>query len=123
MTKISIEKAIELTDTCLCCNTLEEIHNKLKEYNRKNHTEYILEIKYVLYTTKNCGICNMIKNLISSQYLKIKNIEATEKEVSYLQKNNIGTFPVLKLKSGKKVEFISGKKAGEFIAENMDMFK
>lgn len=123
MKKISIEKATQLTDTCLCCNTLEEIQNKLKEYNQKNNTRYILEIEYVLYTTKNCGICNMVKNLISSQYLKIKNIEATEKEVLYLQKNNIGTFPVLELKAGKKSQFISGKDVGEYLASNLEKFK
>ena len=121
--KISIEKAVELTDTCLCCNTIQEIQDKLKDYNRKNNTRYILEIEYVLYTTKNCGICNMVKNLISSQYLKIKNIEATEKEVLYLQKNNIGTFPVLELKAGKKSQFISGKDVGEYLASNLEKFK
>lgn len=123
MTKISIENAVQLTDTCMCCNTLEEIKEKLKEYNQKNHTEYILEIEYVLYTTKNCGMCNMVKNLISSQYLKIKNIEATEKEVLYLQKNDIGTFPVLELKAGKKSQFISGKDVGEYLASNLEKFK
>lgn len=119
MTKISIENAVQLTG----CNKLEEIKEKLKEYNKKNHTEYILEIEYVLYTTKNCGMCNMVKNLISSQYLKIKNIEATEKEVLYLQKNEIGTFPVLELKTGERVEFVYGKNVGSFIATNLEMFK
>ena len=121
--KISIEKAIKLTDTCLCCNTIKEIQDKLKEYNRKNHTEYVLEIEYVLYTTKNCGICNMVKNLINSKNLKISIKESDGNDIDYLTKNKVSTFPVLEIKSGEKKEFISGKTAGEFIAANMEKFK
>lgn len=123
MKKISIEKATQLTDTCLCCNTLEEIHNKLKEYNQKNNTRYILEMQYMCYTTTNCGVCNMVKNLISSQNLKISIKESDENDVEYLIKNKISNFPVLLIKSGEKVKFISGKEAGEYIASNLQKFK
>ena len=123
MKKISIEKATQLTDTCLCCNTLEEIHNKLKEYNQKNNTRYILEMQYMCYTTTNCGVCNMVKNLISSQNLKISIKESDENDVEYLIKNKISNFPVLLIKSGEKVKFISGKGAGEYIASNLQKFK
>ena len=121
--KISIEKAVELTDTCLCCNTIKEIEEKLKEYNKKNNTEYILEIEYVLYTTKNCGICNMVKHLISAQNLKIIIRESDENDIQYLIKNKISNFPVLQIKAGEKVEFIFGKDAGEYIASNLQKFK
>ena len=123
MKKISIEKATQLTDTCLCCNTMEEIHNKLKEYNQKNNTRYILEMQYMCYTTTNCGVCNMVKNLISSQNLKISIKESDENDVEYLIKNKISNFPVLLIKSGEKVKFISGKEAGEYIASNLQKFK
>jgi glutaredoxin len=121
--KISIEKAVELTDTCLCCNTIKEIEEKLKEYNKKNNTEYILEIEYVLYTTKNCGICNMVKHLINSKNLKISIKESDENDIQYLIKNKISNFPVLQIKAGEKVEFIFGKDAGEYIASNLQKFK
>lgn len=121
--KISIEKAVELTDTCLCCNTIKEIEEKLKEYNKKNNTEYILEIEYVLYTTKNCGICNMVKHLINSKNLKISIKESDENDIQYLIKNKISNFPVLQIKAGEKVEFILGKDAGEYIASNLQKFK
>ena len=121
--KISIEKAVELTDTCLCCNTIKEIEEKLKEYNKKNNTEYILEIEYVLYTTKNCGICNMVKHLISANNLKIIIKESDENDIQYLIKNKISNFPVLQIKAGEKVEFIFGKDAGEYIASNLQKFK
>ena len=121
--KISIEKAVELTETCLCCNTIKEIEEKLKEYNKKNNTEYILEIEYVLYTTKNCGICNMVKHLINSKNLKISIKESDENDLDYLTKNKVSTFPALELKSGEKKEFISGKEVGEFIASNLEKFK
>ena len=121
--KISIEKAVEHTDTCLCCNTIKEIEEKLKEYNKKNNTEYILEIEYVLYTTKNCGICNMVKHLINSKNLKISIKESDENDIQYLIKNKISNFPVLQIKAGEKVEFIFGKDAGEYIASNLQKFK
>lgn len=121
--KISIEKAVELTDTCLCCNTIKEIEEKLKEYNKKNNTEYILEIEYFLYTTKNCGICNMVKHLINSKNLKISIKESDENDIQYLIKNKISNFPVLQIKAGEKVEFIFGKDAGEYIASNLQKFK
>ena len=58
---ISVEKAVKLTDMCMCCNTIQEIQEKLKEYNQKNNTDYTIEIQYTLYTTANCGVCNMVK--------------------------------------------------------------
>ncbi len=123
MKKINIEKAVELTDTCLCCNTLEDIEGKLKEYNKKNNTEYVLEIEYVLYTTKNCGICNMVKHLVNSKNLKIIIKESDKNDIQYLIKNKISNFPVLQIKAGEKVEFIFGKDAGEYIASNLQKFK
>lgn len=123
MKKISIEKAVDITGTCLCCNTIKEIEEKLKEYNKKNNTEYILEIEYVLYTTKNCGICNMVKHLINSKNLKISIKESDENDIQYLIKNKISNFPVLQIKAGEKVEFIFGKDAGEYIASNLQKFK
>lgn len=121
--KIDIEKAVDITRTCLCCNTIKEIEEKLKEYNQKNHTEYILEIGYVLYTTKNCVMCNMVKNLINSKNLKISIKESDENDLEYLIKNKVNTFPVLEIKSGEKKEFISGKTVGEFIASNLEKFE
>lgn len=123
MTKISIENAVQLTDTCMCCNTLEEIKEKLKEYNQKNNTDYTIDTEYLLYTTRACSICNMVKNLISSQNLKIIIKESDEKDVQYLIKNKISNFPVLLIKSGEKVKFISGKEAGEYIVSNLQKFK
>lgn len=123
MKKINIEKAVELTDTCLCCNTLKDIEGKLKEYNKKNNTEYVLEIEYVLYTTKNCGICNMVKHLVNSKNLKIIIKESDKNDIQYLIKNKISNFPVLQIKAGEKVEFIFGKDAGEYIASNLQKFK
>ena len=121
--KINIEKAIQITGTCLCCNTINEIERKLKEHNKKNNTEYILEIEYALYTTKNCGICNMVKHLISAKNLKIIIKESDENDIQYLIKNKISNFPVLQIKAGEKVEFIFGKDAGEYIASNLQRFK
>ena len=95
----------------------------MKEYNKKNNTEYILEIEYVLYTTKNCGICNMVKHLINSKNLKISIKESDENDIQYLIKNKISNFPVLQIKAGEKVEFIFGKDAGEYIASNLQKFK
>lgn len=121
--KIDIEKAVDITRTCLCCNTIKEIEEKLKEYNQKNHAEYILGIGYVLYTTKNCVMCNMVKNLINSKNLKISIKESDENDLEYLIKNKVNIFPVLEIKSGEKKEFISGKTVGEFIASNLEKFK
>ena len=123
MKKISIEEAVNLTESCLCCNTIQEIQEKLEDYNRKNNTDYSVEIQYILYTTTSCTICNMLKNLISSQNLKISIKESDEKDVQYLIKNKISNFPVLQIKAEEKVEFIFGKDAGEYIASNLQKFK
>ena len=121
--KINIEKAVQITGTCLCCNTIQEIQKKLEDYNRKNNTDYSVEIQYILYTTTSCTICNMLKNLISSQNLKISIKESDEKDVQYLIKNKISNFQVLQIKAEEKVEFIFGKDAGEYIASNLQKFK
>ena len=121
--KINIEKAVQITGTCLCCNTIQEIQKKLEDYNRKNNTDYSVEIQYILYTTTSCTICNMLKNLISSQNLKISIKESDEKDVQYLIKNKISNFPVLQIKAEEKVEFIFGKDAGEYISSNLQKFK
>ena len=121
--KITIDKAVGLTGKCLCCNSITEIICALNDYNKKHGTNYVIEIKYTLYTTKGCTNCNLSKSLINSQKLRIEIVEAQEKEILYLEKNNIATFPVLEIKSGEKVEFISGKEAGEFIASNLEKLK
>ena len=122
--KINIEKAVKITGTCLCCNTIKEIERRLKEYNKKNNTEYNLEIKYFLYTTNDCGICALAKNLIKSQNLKIQVIHAeSEQQIEYLRKNNVHSFPALEIKAGEKTEFITGSEAGAYIASNMSKFK
>lgn len=122
--KINIEKAVKITGTCLCCNTIKEIERRLKEYNKKNNTEYTLEIKYFLYTTNDCGICALAKNLIKSQNLKIQVIHAeSEQQIEYLRKNNVHSFPALEIKAGEKTEFITGSEAGAYIASNMSKFK
>lgn len=121
--KIKIEKAVQLTDKCLCCNSILEIENALNCYNKKNGTQYSVEIEYKLYTTKNCTNCNLSKSLINSQKLKIKILEAQEKELNYLMKNKIVTFPALEIIAGEKSQFISGKDVGEFIASNLQKFK
>ena len=120
---ISLEKAAELVKMCECCNTIIEIVTALEKYNIINVTDYKLDIEYKLYTTKNCTNCSLSKSLINSQTLRIKIIEAEEKDVDYLIQNDIGTFPVLKIKAGERVEFIYGKNVGSFIATNLEMFK
>lgn len=121
--KITIDKAVQLTEKYICFNSITEIEEALNSYNKKNGTNYVIEIKYTLYTTKGCTNCNLSKSLINSQKLRIEIVEAQEKEVLYLEKNNIATFPVLEIKSGEKVEFISGKDVGEYLASNLEKFK
>ena len=94
-----------------------------KKEGEKNGTQYSVETEYKLYTTKNCTNCNLAKSLINSQKLRIKILEAQEKELNYLMKNNIGKFPVLEIIAGEKSQFISGKDVGEFIASNLEKFK
>lgn len=120
--KITIEKAVELTGKCLCCSIMEII-SSLNDYNQKHGTNCFIQTEYKLYTTKGCTNCNLSKSLINSQKLRIKIIEAEEKDVDYLIQNNIGIFPVLEIKAGEKVEFIDGKNVGDFIATNLEMFK
>lgn len=120
---VSLEKAAEIVNKCECCNTITEIVTALERYNIINVTDYKLDIEYKLYTTKNCTNCNLSKSLINSQTLRIKIIEAEEKDVDYLIQNDIGTFPVLEIKAGERVEFIYGKNVGGFIATNLEMFK
>lgn len=121
--KINIEKAVDITNTCLCCNTIKEIEEKLKEYNEKNKTDYTLEIKYFLYTTNDCGRCNLVKKLIEGQNLNIIIKEASEQDIKYLTENGNSGFPVLEIKAGEKTEFVDGIKVGDFIASNLNMFK
>ena len=64
-----------------------------------------------------------LKSLIKSQRLRIEIVEAQEKEVEYLEKNNISAFPVLEINAGEKVEFVFGKEAGEYLASNLQKFK
>lgn len=123
MKKINIEKAVELTDTCLCCNTLEEIKEELVKYNKKNNTEYVIQTDYNLYTTANCSNCILVKKMIESQKLNISIKNVTKNDVTYLRNNKITTFPVLEIKAGEKTEFVAGKTVGEFIAANIEKFK
>lgn len=121
--KINIEKAVDITDTCLCCNTIQEIQKKLEDYNRKNNTNYSVDIEYHLYTTSDCTRCNLVKNMINGQNLNIILKEASEQDIKYLTENGNSGFPVLEIKAGEKTEFIDGIKVGEFIASNLNMFK
>lgn len=123
MKKISIEKAIDLTDSCLCCNTIQEIQKKLEDYNRKNNTDYSVDIEYHLYITSDCPRCNLVKNMINGQNLNIILKESNEKDIKYLADNGNSGFPVLEIKAGEKVEYVDGTKVGEFIASNLNMFK
>ena len=84
--KITIDKAVQLTQKCLCCNSITEIEEALNSYNKKNGTQYSVETEYKLYTTKGCTNCNLSKSLINSQKLRIEIVEAQEKEVLYLEK-------------------------------------
>ena len=121
--KISIEKAVDITGTCLCCNTIQEIQKELEGYNRKNNTDYTIEMQYMLYTTTDCGVCNMVKHLISAQNLKIIIKESDKNDIQYLIKNKISNFPVLQIKAGEKTEFIAGNEVGSYIASNLEKFK
>lgn len=123
MKKISLERAAELVNKCECCNTILEIVTGLEKYNIINSTDYKVDIKYRLYTTNDCGICALAKNLIKSQNLKIQVIHAESDQIDYLRKNKVHTFPALEIDAGEKIEFISGKTAGEFIAANIEKFK
>lgn len=122
-TMISIEKAVCLTESCLCCNTIQEIQEKLEDYNRKNNTDYSVEIQYILYTTSECTRCNLVKNMIKGQNLNIIVKESSEHDVKYLTENGNSGFPVLEIKAGEKVEFLDGNKVGDFIASNLEKFK
>lgn len=121
--KITIDQAVEVTGQCLCCNSVMEIVCSLNDYNKKHGTNYFIQTEYKLYTTKGCTNCNLSKSLINSQKLKIKILEAQEKELDYLMKNNVGKFPALEIIAGEKSQFISGKEVGEFIASNLEKFK
>lgn len=123
MKKISIEEAVNLTESCLCCNTIQEIQEKLEDYNRKNNTDYSVEIQYILYTTSECTRCNLVKNMIKGQNLKIIIKESNEQDIKYLVGNGNSGFPVLEIRDGEKIEFVDGIKVGEFIASNLEKFK
>ena len=96
--KISIEKAVEITESCICCNSIKEIEEKLNEYNKKHKTDYTLEIKCFLFTTNNCGRCNLVKKLIQGQNLNIIVKEASEQDIKYLDGNKVGDFIASNLK-------------------------
>ena len=120
---ISLEKAAELVKMCECCNTIIEIVTALERFNISNSTDYKLDVKYRLYTTNNCGICALTKNLIKSQNLKIQVINAESDQIDYLRKNKVHTFPALEIDAGEKIEFIVGSEAGSYIASNISRFK
>ena len=120
---ISLEKAAELVKMCECCNTIIEIVTALERYNIINCTDYGFEVEYKLYTTNDCGRCNLVKNMIKGQNLNIIVKEASEQDIKYLTENGNSGFPVLEIKAGEKVEFLDGNKVGDFIASNLNMFK
>ena len=120
MKKISLERAAEIVNKCECCNTIKEIVTALEKYNIINCTDYELEVEYKLYTTNDCGICALAKNLIKSQNLKIQVIHAESDQIDYLRKNKVHTFPALEIDAGEKIEFISGKDVGEYLAFNLE---
>lgn len=123
MEKINLEKARKLVNNCEYCDTITEIVTAIERYNIINGTNYKLDVKYRLYTTNNCGICALTKNLIRSQNLKIQIVQTESDHMEYLRKNKVNSFPVLEIKSGEKLEFIDGKNVGGFIATNLEMFK
>ena len=123
MKKISLERAAEIVNKCECCNTIKEIVTALEKYNIINCTDYELEVEYKLYTTNDCGICALAKNLIKSQNLKIQVIHAESDQIDYLRKNKVHTFPALEIDAGEKIEFISGKDVGEYLAFNLEKIK
>ena len=121
---VSLEKAAELVKMCECCNNIIEIVTALERYNIINCTDYELELDYKLYTTNDCGMCALVKNLIKSQNLKIQVIRVeSDQQIEYLRKNNVNSFPVLEIRAGEKTEFITGSEAGAYIASNMSKFK
>lgn len=120
---ISLEKAAELVKMCECCNTIIEIVTALERYNIINCTDYGFEVEYKLYTTNDCGRCNLVKNMIKGQNLNIIVKEASEQDIKYLTENGNSGFPVLEIKAGEKTEFVDGIKVGEFIALNLEKFK
>ena len=124
MKKISLERAAELVNKCECCNTITQIVTALERYNIINGTDYELEVDYKLYTTNDCGICTLVKNMIKSQNLKIQVIRVeSDQQINYLRKNNVHSFPALEIRAGEKTEFITGSEAGAYIASNMSRFK
>lgn len=123
MKKISIEKAVELIDMCLCCNTLQEIQKELIKYNKKNNTDYVIQTEYNLYTTSNCSNCILVKKMVESQRLNISIKNVTQDDINYLRKNKITTFPVLEIRAGEKIEFVAGNEVGNYIASNLEMLK
>ena len=123
MKNFSIVEAFNLTESCFCCNTIQEIQEKLEDYNRKNNTDYSVEIQYILYTTSECTRCNLVKNMIKGQNLKIIIKESNEQDIKYLVGNGNSGFPVLEIRDGEKIEFVDGIKVGEFIASNLEKFK
>ena len=123
MEKINLEKARKLVNNCEYCDTITEIVTAIERYNIINGTNYKLDVKYRLYTTNNCGICALTKNLIRSQNLKIQIIQEESDQIDYLRKNKVHTFPALEIDAGEKIEFIVGSEAGSYIASNMSRFK
>ena len=78
-------------------------------------------MKYILYTTDNCNVCDRAKSLIQRQELNIEIKKATEEEVKEFRSKKILSFPVLKDESGEIISF--GLQAGYYIAENIAKFK
>lgn len=78
-------------------------------------------MKYILYTTDNCNVCNRAKSLIQRQELNIEIKKATEEEIKEFRKKKILSFPVLTDDNGKIINF--GLQAGYYIAENIEKLK
>ena len=78
-------------------------------------------MKYILYTTNNCNVCDRAKSLIQRQELNIEIKKATEEEVKEFRSKKILSFPVLTDETGEIINF--GLQAGYYIAENIAKFK
>ena len=78
-------------------------------------------MKYILYTTDNCNICDRAKSLIQKQELNIEIKKATEEEIKEFRIKKILSFPVLTDHNFNIISF--GAKAGYYIAENIEKLK
>lgn len=78
-------------------------------------------MKYILYTTDNCNVCDRAKSLIQRQEINVEVRKATEEEIKGFRAKKILSFPVLTDDNGEIISF--GPQAGYYIAENIEKLK